>query len=309
MQVETRSWNPFRSSPKPDQSKNIMTCEKYRRPVTDKLILYQYATCPFCNKVKVYLDYYGIPYSKVEVQPKPKPQMKWLKDKPKKVPTLRVFEDQSGSSSEVVLQESSLIISLLHSFQLDATGNETFQSLSDHYNSITANAEDKSAKYTIKNYGIEDQEKFRNELKWRQWADDKLVHVIAPNIYRSGTEALDSFRTITQKGYYGDDKWWGRLYKFSAEMLGSTAMYYLCKYKLNKKYNLKEDVRESLTDDVNEWLTELGSKKFHGGDKPDLADLAVYGTLKSMEDMDAFSDMISQTKISTWYGRMMKVCQ
>jgi len=36
---------------------------------TTPFILYRYTTCPFCGKVKAFLDYYGIPYSIVEVEP------------------------------------------------------------------------------------------------------------------------------------------------------------------------------------------------------------------------------------------------
>ena len=36
---------------------------------------------------------------------------------------------------------------------------------------------------------------------------------------------------------------------------------------------------------------------------------AVYGTLKSMEDMEAFLDMLQYTKIGPWYGRMQKLCE
>ncbi len=31
--------------------------------------LYQYATCPYCCKTRVFLDYYHIPYNMVEVNP------------------------------------------------------------------------------------------------------------------------------------------------------------------------------------------------------------------------------------------------
>lgn len=31
--------------------------------------LYQYQNCPFCGKVRAFLDYYGIKYNKVEVSP------------------------------------------------------------------------------------------------------------------------------------------------------------------------------------------------------------------------------------------------
>ena len=33
------------------------------------ITLYQYETCPFCTKIRTFLDYYGIEYTKVEVHP------------------------------------------------------------------------------------------------------------------------------------------------------------------------------------------------------------------------------------------------
>ena len=44
------------------------------------VVLYQYDVCPFCNKVKAFLDYQGIPYTAVEVNPLTKREMKWSKD-------------------------------------------------------------------------------------------------------------------------------------------------------------------------------------------------------------------------------------
>ena len=38
-------------------------------PKLDKVKLYQYQTCPFCCKVRAALDYYGIDYEIVEVNP------------------------------------------------------------------------------------------------------------------------------------------------------------------------------------------------------------------------------------------------
>jgi Glutaredoxin len=39
--------------------------------------LYQYAICPFCNKVKAFLDYAGIAYQAIEVNPLTKFEIKW----------------------------------------------------------------------------------------------------------------------------------------------------------------------------------------------------------------------------------------
>lgn len=40
-------------------------------------MLYQYATCPFCNKVRAVLDYLRVPYIIVEVNPLTKSELKW----------------------------------------------------------------------------------------------------------------------------------------------------------------------------------------------------------------------------------------
>ena len=54
-----------------------------------KLTLYQYQTCPFCCKVRAFLDYYGFAYDIVEVNSVTRKQIKWSDYK--KVPIL-VYE-------------------------------------------------------------------------------------------------------------------------------------------------------------------------------------------------------------------------
>lgn len=38
----------------------------------------------------------------------------------------------------------------------------------------------------------------RDEVKWREWADRKLVHVLSPNVYRTRDEALQSFEWFSE---------------------------------------------------------------------------------------------------------------
>lgn len=42
-----------------------------------KLTLFQYTTCPFCCKVRAFLDYYGFSYNVIEVNPVLRQQIKW----------------------------------------------------------------------------------------------------------------------------------------------------------------------------------------------------------------------------------------
>lgn len=77
------------------------------------------------------------------------------------------------------------------------------------------------------------------------------------------------------------------------------------------RYMLKDDVRQSLYDECNVWVKaiEQNGGKFLGGNKPNLADLAVYGILSSIEGCMAFKDVRENTKIDTWYTSMKTVLQ
>lgn len=43
---------------------------------------------------------------------------------------------------------------------------------------------------------------------------------------------------------------------------------------------------------------------FLGGQHPNLADLAVYGVLNSIEGCSAFRDLLNNTNIGSWYFKM-----
>lgn len=55
------------------------------------MTLYQYKTCPFCSKVRAFLDYHGLPYEVVEVNPVMRKEIKWSVYR--KVPILMVDTD------------------------------------------------------------------------------------------------------------------------------------------------------------------------------------------------------------------------
>ncbi len=82
------------------------------------------------------------------------------------------------------------------------------------------------------------------------------------------------------------------------------------KFFSNFRHNLKDNVRESLYDECKRWLNEVNKKgKFAGGTCPNLADLAVYGVLSSIEGCQAFKELLQNTSIGTWYNNMKEVVQ
>ena len=58
------------------------------KPQNFKITLFQYQTCPFCCKARVFLDYFGLSYDVVEVNSVLRTQVKWSKYK--KVPIVVV---------------------------------------------------------------------------------------------------------------------------------------------------------------------------------------------------------------------------
>ncbi|KAG7476766.1 hypothetical protein MATL_G00086370 [Megalops atlanticus] len=271
-----------------------------------KLTLYQYKTCPFCSKVRAFLDYHGLPYEIVEVNPVFRQEIEWSTYR--KVPILVI----DGTES-VQLNDSSVIISTLKTYLINK--DKSIQQTVIYYPEYkTTNARGKevteySNKYWVMLNEIEIEDVYpckttrREEVKWRQWADDWLVHLISPNVYRTPTEALASFDYIVREGKFGP------VDGVFAKYVGAAAMYVISKW-LKFRHGLQDDVRQDLYRAVNEWVSAIGRKrKFMGGQEPNLADLAVYGVLRVMEGLKAFDDMMENTRVKNWYKRMERAIQ
>jgi microsomal prostaglandin-E synthase 2 len=136
--------------------------------------------------------------------------------------------------------------------------------------------------------------------------DDVFVHVLSPNVYRTREEAFESFNWFSEAGEW--EKHFPVWERSVIIFVGAWAMYFIGN-RLKKKYQLKDDVRESLYDECNYWMRAVRAKgsKFMGGDRPNLADLAVYGVLCSIEGCQAFKDALVHTKIKDWYYAMKDV--
>lgn len=280
-----------------------------------KLTLFQYATCPFCCKVRAFLDFYGLPYQIIEVNPVLRRELKFSSYR--KVPILIVSQEDTKDTrvvdSALQLNDSTLIISLLASFLTANTTKDNLNQLATLYPRISMDGSSEVVnKYFVMqgdmhNNGTQQTNntkavinRLSEERKWREWADRVLVHTLSPNVYRTLDESIHTFKSFSISGE------WERLFptweRLLVIYLGSFAMWMIGK-RLAKRYNLKEDVRLSLYDSVNYWLKNgVGPNgRFMGGQQPNLADLAVYGVLNSIEGTWAFSDLLSQTNVLNWY--------
>ncbi|WJX36054.1 prostaglandin-E synthase [Trifolium repens] len=126
--------------------------------------------------------------------------------------------------------------------------------------------------------------------------DNHLVHVLSPNIYRTVSEALESFDYITTKGNFS-------LYeRLVAKYGGAAAMYFVSK-KLKKRHNITDE-RAALNGAAEQWVDALKGRKFLGDLEPNLADLAVFGVLRPIRHLKSGRDMVEHTRIGKWFSEM-----
>ncbi|XP_015781827.1 prostaglandin E synthase 2 isoform X1 [Tetranychus urticae] len=280
--------------------------------------LFQYQTCPFCCKVRSFMDYYGLPYNVVEVDPVLRQQLKFSKYR--KVPIMLVDEktkDGKDSSKYVQLTDSSLIISIIATYLMYNKEGESVQRIMDYYQNLddSRNLEtDVINKYFLMigeswtPKKLKDNEnRLHEERYWREWTDNYLVHVISPNVYRTLSESFDSFNYFSKVGQW--DKYFPAWERYICIYIGAIGMYFVSK-RLKKRHGLKEDVRTSLYDTCQLWVKAIGkNRKFMGGDKPNLADLAVFGALSSFEGCEAFRDLLKNVNIGPWYYSVKELCE
>jgi microsomal prostaglandin-E synthase 2 len=143
--------------------------------------LYQFALCPFCNKVRAGLQLKGVPFEEVEVSPRSKVELPSLPDgAPRKVPVLEV-----GST---VLWDSTRILS-----QLDEAFPDTLRfTPADEAMRLRADA-------------------------MEQWVDDQFIESLPPVLYGTWREATKASKVIAKHSRFGTGE--GLAVKFGGPLI------------------------------------------------------------------------------------------
>lgn len=273
------------------------------------LVLYQYEPCPFCKKVRAFLDFSGLSYDVVEVNSVTKKQVSWSDYK--KVPIV-IVKSKFGYQQ---LNDSTVIISALTSLLLDPSQDIT--DIVKCYPKMDFVDDDGTKRSEIMNryflmFGDQDlvceqspqgrsKESIVEERRWRKWSDEVLIHTISPNIYRTWEEAVEAFQMFSKNGDW--EKIFSSWERQVIIYVGAFAMLLIGK-RLKKRHNLLEDPRQSLYQEVNHFLKAVQAKgtQFLGGQEPNLADLAVYGCISSITGTRSFDDLLANTSVAAWYS-------
>jgi len=134
------------------------------------------------------------------------------------------------------------------------------------------------------------------EDEWLKWSDEVLVKALPPVIYQKFGDAVKAFEYITKVGKFSCFQ------KFYIKYSGAVAMTMVAK-KSAKRQNITEP-EQHLRETLKDWEKALEGSPFLGGIKPNGADLAVYGILKSISNLPGFSIIEENTKVIDWYHKL-----
>jgi len=131
-------------------------CQSYVAPSVQ---LYQYEICPFCCKVKAFLDWQKMPYRTVEVNPLSKKELKFSEGY-KKVPVALIEGQQVNDSTDILAS-------------LAAQSGQAGPALR------AAMAEPETC-------------------RWLQWVDKELAVLIFPNATRTLGDSWEAFKYVRE---------------------------------------------------------------------------------------------------------------
>lgn len=270
-----------------------------------KITLYQYQNCPFCSKVRSFLNAYDVPFEIVEVHPFSRKEISFSEYK--KVPLVTI--EQDGVVHQI--NDSSVIISAMASYMIDDT--RPLADIVKNFAEVTETKLDGKEVKVIpnKNYLFIDEHlltpvkerALKKETKWREWTDSYFIHLISPNLYRSLGESYNACSYHISLGQL-NGTWAGVVGKY----FGPFGMWMIGK-AVKKKYNVSSDVRQDLYAACQRITMGLGTKKFLGGDEPNLADISLYGIMSIMENQQVFADLEKNTKVMKWYKRTKRMVE
>jgi len=136
------------------------------------------------------------------------------------------------------------------------------------------------------------------EEKWLKWADATLVRALPPLIYRNFSDSVAAFDYITREEKFS---WWQQR---SVKYSGAAVMTLVAR-KSAKSQGIT-DPAEHLDRCLKDWETALRRRDYLGGGKPNAADLAAFGILKSIEELPAFRYVEKNPVVRDWYRRVQK---
>ncbi len=225
---------------------------------TEKPKLFQYAVCPFCQKVDAVLSYKKIPYEAIEVHPINKKEIQFSSSY-RKVPIYVETDGRQINDSTPIMRHIDAAYAERPVFETDPVAKA-------------------------------------KEDQWLNWSDSVLVSSLPPLVYRNMRESCKAFDYITKVGKFN------AFQRMTIKYSGAFFMMMVAKKSAKRKNIAKPALH--FKNCLSEWEKALEGGKYLNHQRPNGADLAVFGILKSISNLPAFRYVKENPAVCEWYQRM-----
>ena len=134
------------------------------------------------------------------------------------------------------------------------------------------------------------------EEQWINWADKKLARIQLKLIYGNITY---SYRALS---YFQQPSQWGKFKGFFAKICCSLVMWR--RVNTLKRFKYFTPAPSLYGSCIEKWEKALNSNLFLGGNKPNGADLSVYGIIKTIESLPIFNYIKENQSVYNWFQRI-----
>ncbi|KAF1743154.1 hypothetical protein MXB_5310 [Myxobolus squamalis] len=258
--------------------------------------LFQFNFCPFCVKVRKYLNLNKIKFNKVEVNMRSKIELNFTKYR--KVPVALINNTQ--------VLDSSLIISVIESHLI--SGQPIGEILTNY--SINQNHDGENFSIDLP-YKICDPLPVSDALRvyrdresfWRELINKECYKLLHWNVFYTLCQSIEANKIIMSSVNVAP------IYRVLYHLFGGLAMYTISHIR-SRFMNFFEirpyvDVRESLHDFCRRWMKDVGSREFHGGSHYNLADIEMYAAIMSLTPYPVYKSVLNNVSgIELWIDRM-----
>jgi microsomal prostaglandin-E synthase 2 len=135
------------------------------------------------------------------------------------------------------------------------------------------------------------------EERWLTWSED-YVQGLPTVVYGNLKSSLKSFSYVTKVGKFSF------IERLTIQYSGALIMTLVAK-KIKKRRSI-EDPKAFLRKKVSEWSEGLEGRPFMGGDKPNGADMAVFGISRIVANLEAGKIFNESPAFMSWFNAMSK---
>lgn len=263
-----------------------------------KLVLYQYYSCPYCTQIRTYLDYFGFNYKLVEVDSYSKQTLSKF-TLAKQLPILVLKDKETGA--QLHLTNATAILSAMESLR-----NSEYDEYEDILNKYLPTLFGNKLHYAVNPFKYHVSNSDINSIEWRRWINNQAAPAFRLHSISDSKKLFETF------DFYSSKSDWAKRYstwKYYYVYYYNTFWTYMTYENLLKKFDKNMKPEDILNDVIKIWENGLKENKFMSGlDKPDLADLTMFGNVSSYDGLSYFNPILQQnSKFHTWYIHMQDV--